>query len=61
MCGIIGAIGVDVDPLEIESSLARLYHRGPDHQGFKSISNTCHMGVARLAMTDPKPRSNQPL
>jgi asparagine synthase (glutamine-hydrolysing) len=61
MCGIIGAIGIDVNPLDIESSLAHLYHRGPDHQGFKSISNICHMGVARLAMTDPQPRSNQPL
>jgi len=61
MCGIIGAIGVDVNPLDIESSVALLYHRGPDHQGFKSISNICHMGVARLAMTDPQPRSNQPL
>jgi asparagine synthase (glutamine-hydrolysing) len=61
MCGIIGAIGIDADPLAIESSLAHLHHRGPDHQGFKSISKICHMGVARLAMTDPQPRSNQPL
>jgi asparagine synthase (glutamine-hydrolysing) len=45
----------------IQSSVERLYHRGPDHQGFESLPNKCHMGVARLAMTDPQPRSNQPL
>jgi asparagine synthase (glutamine-hydrolysing) len=61
MCGIVGGLGVEVNPSEIESAVALLYHRGPDNQGFRSLSETCHMGVARLAMTDPHPRSNQPL
>ena len=61
MCGIVGGLGVEVNPSEIESAVALLYHRGPDNKGFKSLSETCHMGVARLAMTDPHPRSNQPL
>jgi asparagine synthase (glutamine-hydrolysing) len=61
MCGIVGGLGVEVSASEIESAVGLLYHRGPDHQGFKSLSDTCHMGVARLAMTDPHPRSNQPL
>ena len=61
MCGIVGAFGQNVDVAELESTLVHLHKRGPDHSGFKSFSGICHMGVARLAMTDPNPRSNQPL
>lgn len=61
MCGILGGIGLSIDSVALESSLGYLIHRGPDHQGFKSFKGNCYMGVARLAMTDPHPRSNQPL
>jgi asparagine synthase (glutamine-hydrolysing) len=61
MCGIVGGFGREVKPSRIENSVLKLYHRGPDHQGFISLPGNCYMGVARLAMTDPLPRSNQPL
>ena len=61
MCGILGGMGTSVDSAVLESSLAQLIHRGPDHQGFKGFNANCFMGVARLAMTDPHSRSNQPL
>ncbi len=61
MCGILGGIGISADSTILESLLQDLSHRGPDHLGFKSFKGNCHMGVARLAMTDPHPRSNQPL
>jgi asparagine synthase (glutamine-hydrolysing) len=35
-------------------------HRGPDFQQDVILSNFLHFGSARLAMTDPLPRSNQP-
>jgi asparagine synthase (glutamine-hydrolysing) len=61
MCGILGGFGKGVDFSALESSLATIFHRGPDNQGFRALPGECFMGVARLAMTDPHPRSNQPL
>ena len=61
MCGILGGFGEGVDSFALETSLACIFHRGPDSQGFKAFPGACFMGVARLAMTDPHPRSNQPL
>jgi len=61
MCGIIGGFGTNTDSFELKESLTNLIHRGPDSQGFKEFPGNCFMGVARLAMTDPHPRSNQPL
>ena len=37
-----------------------LIPRGPDHQKTSVINSNLVMGTARLAMTDPLPRSNQP-
>ena len=61
MCGIVGSFGIGSTSSEIEVRVPELKHRGPDHQGFESFGEYCHMGVARLAMTDPFPRSNQPM
>lgn len=61
MCGIVGSFGINSKSSEIESQVSKLKHRGPDHQGFRTFGKYCHMGVARLAMTDPFARSNQPM
>lgn len=61
MCGILGGFGKSINHAALEVSLKSIYHRGPDSQGFKAFPGECFMGVARLAMTDPHPRSNQPL
>jgi asparagine synthase (glutamine-hydrolysing) len=60
MCGIIGGFGETVDSTALKQSMKGLIHRGPDSQCFKGFPGNCFMGVARLAMTDPHPRSNQP-
>lgn len=61
MCGILGGFGREINSIAIEASLSKLFHRGPDSQGFKELPGECFMGVARLAMTDPHPRSDQPM
>jgi asparagine synthase (glutamine-hydrolysing) len=60
MCGIVGGIGsnsLDV----IHKNLNLLNRRGPDHQAIKTFGNGLTLGSTRLAMTDPLPRSNQPM
>ena len=60
MCGIVGGIGsnsLDV----IHKNLNLLNRRGPDHQAIKTFGNGLTLGSTRLAMTDPYPRSNQPM
>ena len=60
MCGVLGGrlIG-DID--FIEKNLAFLKRRGPDSQGILKLNNGLMFGATRLAMTDPLPRSNQPM
>ncbi len=60
MCGIIGGIGRDSSQA-IAGSLDNLKRRGPDHQAVVKLENGLTMGATRLAMTDPHPRSNQPM
>jgi asparagine synthase (glutamine-hydrolysing) len=60
MCGLIGAIGKDSYSF-VQANLPFLQRRGPDSQGIISVNNNLTLGVARLAMTDPHPRSNQPM
>jgi asparagine synthase (glutamine-hydrolysing) len=60
MCGLIGAIGKDSYSF-VQANLPFLQRRGPDSQGIISINDTLTLGAARLAMTDPHPRSNQPM
>lgn len=60
MCGILGAFGDNVDSIDLSASLTTMLDRGPDsHQVFHP-TNFVKLGAARLAMTDPHPRSNQP-
>ena len=61
MCGILGVIGSSPDLTWAKEELSALKHRGPDSQGLMQINNQLILGATRLAMTDPNPRSNQPL
>ena len=61
MCGLVGCLKLanGVDWVTEQTNL--IHYRGPDSQIVKSITPDLVMGVARLAMTDPHPRSNQPM
>src|SRR5262249_28223439 len=68
MCGIAGAISVDLTEEEIrlvlEAMLARLRHRGPDGCGMIiRKSNSCTVGLAhtRLAILDLSEAASQPM
>ena len=60
MCGIVGGIGPNSKDV-IHKNLNLLNRRGPDHQAIKTLGNGLTLGSTRLAMTDPHPRSNQPM
>ena len=60
MCGIIGGKGTGVFE-SIEKNIKKLNRRGPDSQSVIRLNNNLVLGSTRLAMTDPLPRSNQPL
>jgi asparagine synthase (glutamine-hydrolysing) len=60
MCGIVGGVG-ERSRQVIELNLDLLARRGPDHQQVLSVSNQLTFGATRLAMTDPHPRSHQPM
>lgn len=61
MCGIVGAFGISDGSSWVREEIERLRFRGPDFQDVKILTNDLCMGVARLSMTDPHPRSNQPM
>lgn len=59
MCGIAGVLGYDEAALK--GMLARLRHRGPDHDGIASLAGTgCCLGHTRLSIIDLDSRSHQP-
>ena len=60
MCGIAGGIGGNTRNF-LEHNLHLLKNRGPDNQGSIRLKNGLTLGATRLAMTDPHPRSNQPM
>jgi asparagine synthase (glutamine-hydrolysing) len=60
MCGIIGGRDSDIKSF-VESGLTELARRGPDSQQLISVDLEVTFGATRLAMTDPNPRSNQPM
>jgi len=60
MCGIAGGIGLGIRD-HLESNLKLLIRRGPDSHGLIYLPNNLALGANRLAMTDPHPRSNQPM
>ncbi len=56
MCGIAAVIDDDTD---IDAIVDCLRHRGPDHRGVERFGRVS-LGMVRLAILDPQPRSNQP-
>lgn len=60
MCGIVGSIGVDSNRF-VKYSLPNLRRRGPDSESLIETDFGLSLGATRLAMTDPHPRSNQPM
>jgi asparagine synthase (glutamine-hydrolysing) len=60
MCGIVGGYGENVDAPWVSNQTTQLAYRGPDFQKYIQVNPKLHFGSARLAMTDPLPRSNQP-
>ena len=60
MCGIVGGVGKGLKQF-ISSNISLLDQRGPDSKGIIDFTNNLVMGATRLAMTDPHPRSNQPM
>jgi asparagine synthase (glutamine-hydrolysing) len=60
MCGFIGGLGTLVNQID-QNNLGVLSNRGPDHQGSIKLNSGLLMIATRLAMTDPNPRSNQPM
>jgi asparagine synthase (glutamine-hydrolysing) len=61
MCGIVGSLKLANGFDWVTEQTNLIHYRGPDSQIVKSITPELVMGVARLAMTDPHPRSNQPM
>lgn len=61
MCGIVGQMGTSINEAWIAQELLNLRHRGPDYQSSIRVNENLLMGSTRLAMTDPNPRSNQPM
>ena len=60
MCGIVGGFGLKLDSSWINNETKHLRRRGPDYHAVEHFGEKLIMGSARLAMTDPHPRSNQP-
>lgn len=61
MCGIVGQFGKSINETWLKQELANLRHRGPDAQSSVRVNENLVFGSTRLAMTDPNPRSNQPM
>jgi len=60
MCGIVGCYGRNARSISLEKSLEKLLDRGPDSNEICTPYDFLTLGAARLAMTDPHERSNQP-
>jgi asparagine synthase (glutamine-hydrolysing) len=64
MCGILGLIRLNSEPVtseELLSGTARLQHRGPDiHTHWLNASRTAGLAHARLSIIDLSPEGNQP-
>jgi asparagine synthase (glutamine-hydrolysing) len=60
MCGIAGGIGDGTSGI-VRKFMPLLSRRGPDYQGVITTDYGLTLGASRLAITDPSPRSNQPM
>jgi asparagine synthase (glutamine-hydrolysing) len=61
MCGVLACFGSSIDIDWVKQTLHQLENRGPDAKSFVNLSKNMVFGATRLAMTDPHPRSNQPM
>lgn len=61
MCGLIGCFGKNADTEWVSCEIPNLRHRGPDNSDLIKVDEFACLGSARLSMTDPNPRSNQPM
>lgn len=59
MCGVFGIIG-DYNPQKAREALHKIAHRGRDHCGIIEEKNL-FLAHNRLSITDPHPRSHQPM
>ena len=61
MCGIIGALGKNLN-FDFDDAVNRLSHRGPDDIGFyKNEDNNIQLGHTRLAIIDLSKSASQPM
>lgn len=60
MCGIAGIYGKP-DTQALERMLASIQRRGPDAQGIWGDTDTCALGMRRLAILDTSVVGNQPM
>lgn len=60
MCGIVGGFG-EKAYLTILNHIDLLHRRGPDSSRVLKVDCGLVLGATRLAMTDPHPRSDQPM
>jgi len=61
MCGLIGCFGKNADTEWVSSEIPNLRHRGPDNSNLIKVDEFACLGSTRLSMTDPNPRSHQPM
>lgn len=60
MCGIFGAVGEDLDRIDVDAALDRIAHRGPDGKGIHRAKGAV-LGHRRLAVIDLSPAGAQPM
>lgn len=61
-CGIIGSVGMDIEPPVFASMLAGLSHRGPDGEGvWRSEESKIILGHRRLAIVGLNESGTQPM
>jgi asparagine synthase (glutamine-hydrolysing) len=62
MCGIIGAVGVDLTDSQVERAVATLRHRGPDGSGYRwDAERRAVLGHTRLSIIDLSSAGAQPM
>lgn len=61
MCGMAGHFSALPDLEWVDKTLSEHVYRGPDNSKSAIVSENLIMGANRLAMVDPRPRSNQPM
>jgi asparagine synthase (glutamine-hydrolysing) len=62
MCGIVGMIGRGSGRARtLEAMVARIRHRGPDHQAVRELDEHAAFGHARLSIIDLSPLGHQPM